>query len=216
MRPPAVKTVHRIDPDALRTLHAERAGAIRARLADFAAVPPGDWFYELLYCLLTPQSSALHAGSVVEELRERRFREDGFDPEPVLSRRDRYIRFHRTKAARLLAVRGEFDAIAGRLSNGTPSPELRDWLARNVDGLGMKEASHFLRNIGHRGLAILDRHILRHLAAAGVLRRVPDALTPKRYLGIERKFERFSARVGIPMDELDLLYWSLETGRILK
>ncbi len=86
----------------------------------------------------------------------------------------------------------------------------------HVDGLSLKEASHFLRNIGARDLAIIDRHILTHLVACGVLRRKPRTLTARRYFAIERRFQRFSRDVGIPMDELDLLFWSKETGVILK
>jgi N-glycosylase/DNA lyase len=206
----------RLSPARLVGLHAERKDAIRARLAEFAAVPASEYFYELLFCLLTPQSSAANADRAVEILRERGFREHGFDPEPLLADRGHYVRFHRTKAARLLAARENFGTIAPRLENGSPPPELRAWLAGNVAGFGWKEASHFLRNIGRRDLAILDRHILKNLAACGVLRRLPKTLTPKRYLAIEKEFAGFADAVGIPMDELDLLFWSMETGQILK
>jgi N-glycosylase/DNA lyase len=93
---------------------------------------------------------------------------------------------------------------------------LRLWLVNQVRGLGWKEASHFLRNVGHRDLAILDRHILRNLIRTGVLRRLPKTLTAKRYAAIEAKFRDFAGQVGIPMDELDLLFWSMETGTVLK
>jgi N-glycosylase/DNA lyase len=211
-----VKKKARIPADELRALHAERAKAIAARLADFAAVPPSEYFYELLYCLLTPQSSAVNAGKVVDILRENGFLGEGFDPAPVLGAKEHYIRFHRTKASRLLEARERFDAVASRLAEGGPSPAVREWLVGNVKGLGWKEASHFLRNIGHRDLAILDRHILKNLVAAGAMRSVPKALTPKRYVAIEKRFAGFARKTGIPMDELDLLFWSLETGKILK
>jgi N-glycosylase/DNA lyase len=206
----------RISVEELKSLHRERSAEIAARLADFAAVPPSEYFYELLYCLLTPQSSAVNAGKVVDILRDNGFREEGFDPAPVLGRREHYIRFHRTKGTRLLEARERFDSVAARLAEGGPSPAVREWLVGNVKGLGWKEASHFLRNIGHRDLAILDRHILKNLVAAGAMRSVPKALTPKRYAAIEMKFAGFAAKVGVPMDELDLLFWSLETGQILK
>jgi len=92
----------------------------------------------------------------------------------------------------------------------------REWLVENVKGYGFKEASHFLRNIGYRELAILDRHILKYLVEFGVIEKVPKSLTKKNYMEIEEKFKQFSGRVGIPMDELDLLFWSLETGEIFK
>ncbi|MFI5201154.1 MAG: DNA lyase, partial [Candidatus Kapaibacterium sp.] len=80
----------------------------------------------------------------------------------------------------------------------------------------MKEASHFLRNIGVRGLAILDRHILKHLKRLGVIKLIPTSLTKKRYLEIEKRWKKFADRVGISIDELDLLFWSIETGEIRK
>ncbi|HEX9829408.1 MAG TPA: hypothetical protein VGB10_04275 [Bacteroidota bacterium] len=88
---------------------------------------------------------------------------------------------------------------------------------KNVMGLGYKEATHFLRNIGKNdGLAILDRHILRNLKRYGAIRSLPDTLSRKQYLSIEKRFMKFSERVGIPVDELDLLFWSMETGEIRK
>jgi N-glycosylase/DNA lyase len=86
----------------------------------------------------------------------------------------------------------------------------------NVKGLGYKESSHFLRNIGYRNLAILDRHILKNLEKFGAIRTIPKSLTRKQYLKLEKQFHRFADAVGIPLDELDLLFWSLETGEILK
>jgi N-glycosylase/DNA lyase len=85
-----------------------------------------------------------------------------------------------------------------------------------IPGLGLKESSHFLRNIGIRGLVILDRHILKHLKALKIIGRIPASLTPKRYYAIEKKWLKYSKEVGIPMDELDLLFWSMETGEIRK
>jgi len=96
------------------------------------------------------------------------------------------------------------------------SRALRAWLVAKVNGLGWKEASHFLRNIGHRNLAILDRHILRNLVRIRVIRSLPTTLTPSRYLAIERAFLLFADKFDIPMDELDLLFWSKETGKIMK
>jgi len=202
--------------EELRRLHAERKRAITSRLEEFRRVPPAGYFYELLYCLLTPQSSAVNAGLAVERLRELRFHTMEIDPEPILRRKESYIRFHRTKAKRLLAAKEQFPAIDRELRSGAGGSALRTWLVKNVAGLGWKEASHLLRNIGHRDLAILDRHILRNLRRVGALRTLPAALTAKRYAAIEKRFLRFAGAIGIPMDELDLLFWSMETGEILK
>ncbi len=193
-----------------------RRSAIRRRLEEFAAVPPGDYFYELVYCLLTPQSSAVNAARVAALLKGAGFPDRDLDPVPFLRRKDSYIRFHNTKGKRILELRAKFPAIAPALSGRASSRELRTWLHDNVRGLGLKESSHFLRNIGHRDLAILDRHILRNLVKHGVLRTIPKTMTARHYLEIEARFALFAKSVGITLDELDLLFWSRETGKILK
>lgn len=228
------RTLSKIPLDKLYTLYEQGKAGIKKRLEEFAQIPPSEYFYELVYCLLTPQSSAINAAKAVEVLKQHDFAHRDLNPAPLLHQRDFYIRFHHTKGKHLQAIKEQFPMISTHLTNGKACPpkltehppdrragrrastELREWLVNNVMGLGYKEASHFLRNIGHRNLAILDRHILKNLVRFGVLRSLPKTMTRKRYLAIERKFHKFSERVGIPMDELDLLFWSMETGEILK
>ena len=206
----------KISPEELRELYSTKQHAIRKRLEEFTRVPKEEYFYELVYCLLTPQSSAVNAGKAVALLKERNFFETEIDPELLLHQKNFYIRFHRTKAKHLTAMKPQFPDISRHLANGSSNKELREWLIQNVKGLGRKEASHFLRNIGHRDLAILDRHILKNLVRVGAISRLPKTLTTKRYSAIEEKFLKFSRDIKIPMDELDLLFWSMETGEILK
>ena len=96
--------------------------------------------------------------------------------------------------------------------------ERRDWLAqeKQIKGLGYKEASHFLRNIGIKGHAILDKHVMRCLAEVGVVDSAKPPSTRKQYLDVEEKFLRFAKDVRINCDELDLVLWSMKTGEILK
>lgn len=201
----------------LLTRYEERKGAIRSRLADFLRTPSSEYLYELMYCLMTPQTSAENAEMAVAKLREQSFDTQQVDPEPILANRAHYIRFHKTKAKHLLLLKQTMPQILEALSNGSSSFERREWLVKHVKGLGYKEATHFLRNIGkNEGLAILDRHILRNLKRYGVIRSLPKSLSRKQYLAIERRFKRFSDKLGIPVDELDLLFWSMETGEIRK
>ncbi|MBU4134056.1 DNA lyase, partial [bacterium] len=84
-------------------------------------------------------------------------------------------------------------------------------------GYGFKEASHFLRNVGKgEKLAILDRHILRNLKNFGAIKEIPQAISGKLYLEIEKKFMLFAKRLKIPPAELDLLLWYKETGKVFK
>jgi N-glycosylase/DNA lyase len=95
---------------------------------------------------------------------------------------------------------------------------LRDWLARepNIKGLGYKEASHFLRNIGFRGYGILDKHVLRCLAEVGVIESPKPPAGRARYLETEQRMRQFAREVSIDFDELDLVLWSLKTGEVLR
>jgi N-glycosylase/DNA lyase len=114
-------------------------------------------------------------------------------------------------------MKNQFSFIAQKLSVPDLSFELREWLVKNVIGLGYKEASHFLRNIGKNdGLAILDRHILRNLNRLGVVNLIPKSISKKQYLELERSFSKCATTLGIAFDELDLLFWSMETGEIRK
>jgi N-glycosylase/DNA lyase len=96
--------------------------------------------------------------------------------------------------------------------------ERRDFFAANpgVRGLGYKEGSHFLRNVGYRGYAILDKHILARLTEFGVIESPKPPSSKKRYVGIEGNLKTFAESIDIDFDELDLLLWYTKTGEILK
>jgi len=203
--------------EELRTLHSARRAAIRRRLAEFRVVRPSEYFYEIAYCLLTPQTSAENAEHAIAKLRSLSFHCSEIDPESILGNPSAYIRFHKNKSRYLLELKDRIDSILHAVSTSRSAFELREWLVHNVKGLGYKEATHFLRNIGRNdGLAILDRHILRNLKRHAVIRSVPANLSRKSYLSIEKRFVRFADHVGIPVDELDLVFWSSETGTIRK
>ncbi len=209
--------------EELKQLYETRRDAIHVRLKEFREILQGseeEVFAELCFCLLTPQSSAKVCWDAVNRLREKGLllKGDSGELEPLL----RDVRFNDSKARYIVEARGTFSKNGGlRLKSHLTSFfnlfELREWLVENVKGLGYKEASHFLRNIGlGEEFAILDRHILRNLKDLGVLPEVPASLTKKRYLEIEDKVRRFSKEIGIPMADLDLLLWSKETGWIFK
>lgn len=102
---------------------------------------------------------------------------------------------------------------------GFQSPiERRDWLATDprIKGLGYKEASHFLRNIGFKGYAILDKHVLRCLADLSMIEEPKPPTTRPRYLEVEAKLKTFARSINIDFDELDLVLWSMKTGEVLK
>jgi N-glycosylase/DNA lyase len=195
----------------LKKEYSKRKKEIKSRLKEFKE--QDDYFYELCFCLLTPQSSAYKCDECISVLKKRDFAKNNFEIHDVLKK---YTRFYRNKSNYMLLFKDKNEKILKDLNNIQDVREKRDYLVNNVKGLGLKESSHFLRNVGHKGLAILDRHILKNLVKLGVIEKIPSSLTRKTYLEIEEKFLRFADDLNIPIDELDLLFWSMETGKIFK
>ena len=201
-----------------------KRSAIEGRLADFARVGRGDdgqLFEELAFALLAIQSSARRSDSAVRELARSGLLLHG-DADVIAEFLRHRIRFHNHKAQYLVRARERFlgtrpPSLKSALEGFATNREARTWFVREVDGLGMKEASHFLRNIGRgEDLAILDRHILRNLVRHRVIGRLPKTLTPNRYKAIEARLSEFAESLGTSVGVLDLLWWSRETGEIFK
>ncbi len=177
-------------------------------------------YEELCFCILTPQSSAKQAFKTINQLKEHKLLDKGtaLEKEPFCKN----VRFFRTKAKRLKEVQYKFPASKLKkilIKNGLPNDPIkaREFLLKEVNGYGLKEASHFLRNIGFGSeIAILDRHILKNLVKCKVIKEVPKTLSKKTYLEIEEKMRNFCEKNEIPFDELDLIFWSNETGEVFK
>ena len=92
---------------------------------------------------------------------------------------------------------------------------LRDWIVNNVKGLGYKETSHFLRNIGFDDYAIIDFHIVDILVDYKIIEK-PKTITKNKYLEIEDILRTLAKKTNLTLAELDLYLWYLETGKILK
>ena len=189
---------------------------IKKRLSEYKAVHKNDYFYELCFCICTPQSKARSALAVQKILMNKDFKKNKFDPTDILNDQNHYIRFHNQKAKRLLLLRENWAETEKLIHSKLSNVQKRNQLAEKILGIGMKESSHFLRNIGYPNLAILDRHILKHLKNCGVIEEIPKTISKNKYLEIEQEFLLFSEKINIKLDELDLLFWSEEAGEILK
>ncbi len=209
---------------ALRVEYASKRSAIERRLEDFRRIGQTEeerLFEELCFCILAAQTGARRSDAAIAALRDAKLLWSGGSSDIASFLRHR-TRFHNHKAAFIVRARERFSTggdgrLSATLGSFASSKDARAWLVREVDGLGLKEASHFLRNTGRgEDLAILDRHILRNLIRHRVIRTMPPTLTAKRYLEIESRMERFSRDVDIPMAALDLVFWSRETGEIFK
>lgn len=196
---------------------------IRKRLKEFKQVihrSDKKIFAEVCFCICTPQSKARVCDGAISRLIESRELYTG--NKVVISSYLKGVRFPKNKARFIISARKFFSdngriKIKEKIGEFKDNKELRKWLEHNVKGMGFKEASHFLRNIGlGKNLAILDRHIFRNLKKFGVIDEIPSSISRKKYIEIENKMQKFSEKIGIPMEELDLLFWSGETGDVFK
>jgi N-glycosylase/DNA lyase len=218
-------TMNRALIDELRKSYAEKHTAIRARLAEFAEVGQRGndalLFEELAYCIFTAGASARMGLNSVARVRKHLLKGRHATLENLLLGAHRYPR---ARSGYIVVTRGYLRRECGlRLreklaSFGDNREARRDFFASNpgVKGIGYKEASHYLRNIGYCGYAILDKHILRTLHECSVIEHPDPPTTKKKYLALEESMRKFAAEITINFDELDLLLWSHKTGEILK
>jgi N-glycosylase/DNA lyase len=181
---------------------------INQRLEEFKS---NDWFSELCFCLLTANSKAKTAISIQEELGTEGFLNSSFEEVRDCILRNKH-RFHNNKARFILEAR-KFANIKELLS-GKNDFEARKFLVENIKGLGLKESSHFLRNVGFENVAILDRHILNLMVDHSLINNIK--LNKKNYLDYESKLKELANTLNINLSELDLYLWYLKTGEVLK
>ena len=208
----------------IREIYRKIKPVIEKRIEEFREIwekgGEEDIFEELAFCLLTPQSKARICWTAVERMKKNDVLLRGRYEEILENLQG--VRFKYTKAQNIILAR-EFFMQEGKLSirdklKEFSNPwEMREYLVKNIRGIGYKEASHFLRNIGiGEKLAILDRHVMRNLRKLGVIGEIPRNLTRKKYLEIEEKMHAFCEEIGIPLAHFDLLLWYLETGFVFK
>lgn len=214
-------TIAGFSVEELMDLYAPVKAQIENRLGDFRRIwaegSDEDLFRELVFCLLTPQSRATICWAAVERLSGKRMIENACAED--IQKELIGVRFNERKAEYICLARKMFSSrsLRATLEGFSNAFAAREWLVQNVKGLGYKEASHFLRNIGlGEELAILDRHILKNLVLLGVIEERPASLSKKTYLDIEKRMTAFSIKIGIPMGHLDLLLWYKEAGEIFK
>lgn len=208
----------------MKKIYLSAQHGITSRLEEFKRLwrtgTEEDIFAELVFCILTPQSKAKLCWAAAEKLLSKNLLLKG-NKNHILKELDG-VRF-KYKKAEYIAEAGKQFSIDGKvfiksqIAQFGDAYDARDWLAWNVKGIGYKEAGHFLRNIGlGENLAILDRHVLKNLKLFGTIEKIPNSLSRKRYLEIEKKMKEFAEKVKIPMSCLDLVLWYKETGEIFK
>ncbi len=122
-------------------------------------------------------------------------------------------RFYNTRAKYIIENKNKINDVL-RVLNSQNENYVRNWLVKNIKGFGYKEASHFLRNIGYRNFAILDRHILRFLFDKKIIKEIPKNLTKKKYVEIENKLKQIAKKNNLTLAELDMYIFYLQTNKI--
>lgn len=84
----------------------------------------------------------------------------------------------------------------------------REFLVHNISGLGLKETSHFLRNIGFaKSLAIIDVHIISFLKHLRLISEFPT-LTDRKYFELEEKMQKLANFYDFNLAILDNAIWN--------
>ncbi len=210
--------------EKIKAAHAERRFEIQKRLAEFGDVwkrgSDAEVWEEMVFCFFTGGCSAKMGLRAIEAVRP--LLKNGSQPElaNALSGVHRYpnARSRYVVASREFLKQHCNLKIRAKLESFDCSFERRDWLVKEkgIKGLGYKEASHFLRNVGFRGYAILDKHVLRCLSELKIIDEPKPPGTRLRYLMVEQKLKNLTETAKIDFDEMDLVLWSMKTGEILK
>ncbi|MBN2086751.1 N-glycosylase/DNA lyase [Candidatus Peregrinibacteria bacterium] len=179
---------------------------IDQRISDFKKIGKKDrdeLFIELCFCLMTANFDAARAIKIQNDIGK------GFitlTHEELASELKRLgHRFPNARAKYIAEARKHVKSL--KLD--------RDWLVENIKGLGHKEASHFLRNVGEDNYAIIDFHIIDILVANDIIKK-PKTINKKKYLEIEKILKKMGNKVGLTLAELDFYLWYIETGKVLK
>jgi N-glycosylase/DNA lyase len=210
--------------EKIKVAYLERREEIQARLAEFQAIREHGsderLWEEMVFCFFTGGCSARMGMRSVEAVRPLLLAGNQAELSQALVGRHRYPN---ARAGYIVASREFLQQHCGlrlrkKLESFEDDAARRDWLVKEkgIKGLGYKEASHYLRNIGYKGYAILDKHVLRSLNELGMIDDAQPPNTRAKYLAIEAKLKDLAAAAEIDFDELDLVLWSMKTGEILK
>lgn len=170
-------------------------------------------FKELCFCIMTANCSAERCMEVQEKMGD--FFLTLPETQLPLKMKENHYRFPNIRSKFIIEARTKISQLQEVITLGNDGKNLREWIVKNIKGIGYKEASHFLRNIGFDEYAIIDFHIADLLEKHNIIEK-PKSMTKTKYLEIEEILKTIGNKVDLNMAELDLYLWYLETGKILK
>ena len=171
-------------------------------------------FIELSYCILTAN---YRADKTIKIQRKIWMGFLEWDKEK-LSRELRSLgyRFPDTRAGYIVEAREKLDLIKEIIEDNVSEKIKRMKLKNKIRGLGLKESSHFLRNIGYDNLAIIDRHILKILKRYSLIDSKISVNNWKTYENLENILLMTANSLNTTLSRLDLYLWYLSTKTIMK
>ena len=170
-------------------------------------------FQELCFCLMAANFNAEKSLRIQNTLKDKLITLS--EPKLAEKLKDLGHRYPNVRAKYIVEARKHIPNLKTVLKSTKDEVELRNWFAQNVKGLGLKEASHFLRNIGYTNFAIVDFHIVDLLVKNKLLEE-PKTITPKIYLQAEEILKGIAKKANLNLAELDLYLWYMETGKVIK
>jgi len=169
-------------------------------------------FKELCFCILTANFNAEKCIKIQNEIGDDFLLLTEKDLAEKLTKMGHRFPNYRAK---YIADSSKYNKMLKDVVCFSKDTQIREWLVKNIKGLGYKESSHFLRNIGFDNIAIIDFHIIDILVSHNLISK-PKSLTKKKYIEIENVLKNIARKTNLSLAELDLYLWYLETGKILK
>lgn len=131
-------------------------------------------------------------------------------PLDVVGSSQRY-RFPRVRATQLARcwMRLNSQTLTASLSEHTDPCSLRHWLVSEMCGLGPKQASMFMRNVGITyDMAVIDRHVIKYMASIGMIPSPSISITSLRsYERFETELSRHAVEHGFSVGVFDWAIW---------
>jgi len=196
--------------------NSEIKDVVNSRIKEFSQIKNSsidDIFRELCFCIMTANCGAEQCIRIHERIN------DGFNflSQDQLTEKFREFgyRFPNIRAKYITEAIDFKEELENIIKSREQETDIRDWLVKNIKGLGYKEASHFLRNIGYKNYAIVDFHIVDLLVKYNLIEK-PKTMTKRKYLEIEGILQDLGSEVSLNLAELDLYLWYMETGKVLK
>lgn len=125
----------------------------------------------------------------------------------------RRYRFPQRRADQLAStfciVHQKFGSLGQLLMRYPDARSTREWMVKNMQGIGPKQASMFLRNAAvSYDLAIIDRHVRRYVYLIGLADEDVGVASVREYEELEVKLREYAATtMACPLGVLDWAIW---------